>query len=299
MDKNQKLIAIIAGSVGVLVLYFIFLYQPILKNIKTLESTLKQKENELQEAKIQALSFDKLKEKSIGLKKELFFVLKRMPVKSDDSGLLKEINSCATEVNIINSLFQKIKPVVNDKFVEHPFTLDLEATYHSLGNFINNLSYLEKLIVVKDIQLASSSGSKYGTVKVKFSLSSYISRIEEALIQGLKGDGENQIIPLFVYDESNKRDPFQRVTLVEASETIEEVNISTLRLTGIIHFEKKGIATLEDDNMYKYILKNKKLYSNNKIVKGVTGDIEGKKVVLKQQDSITGKLKNVVLEFEK
>jgi hypothetical protein len=109
---------------------------------------------------------------------------------------------------------------------------------------------------------------------------------------------EKKVEERYVYRGGNYRDPFILLTekrmispALAAKGDGDRPNFGTLRLRGIIKDGKTRIA-LMSCSKGRYVLKNGSLYdSMNRVVKGVRGTIEEKKVKLVTDDNFSCEIK--------
>ena len=306
--EQQKWIFLAIGVAVFLYLYFSFLFQPASNKVKTLKNEYVSSKQVLEEAKQKISILPALEKDALKLKEELYYTMKRLPIEEDLPALLKIISHIASDSGINITNFEPGKQSAKDFYVEIPFKLSITTSYHKLGTFLNNLSYQPRLIIVTDIQMVAvaSSESNVGlTISATVFLSSYVTK--QAGDSG-KSDSQNLVSadkdlvirPFYLYDRRNKRDPFKPLNIIEITARPSYVAINTLKLTGIISFPKIKTATLEDVNASKYTLTDGVLYANDmSIIEDVTGMIEKNRVILKQVDKDTKKLRIVVLELKK
>jgi type IV pilus assembly protein PilO len=306
---QQKWIAIGIGVVGIIYLYFSFLLLPTLKKIQELKNEKASSKQVLEEAVQKVASLVTLENDALRLKKDIYYTVKRLPIEEDMPGLLKTISSIAVDSYVNVNIIEPQKQVAKDFYSEMPFKLNITSSYHKIGEFLNNLSYNQRLITVKDIQLTQSviAGNNRVTVSAVIILNSYVTKKSEE--KTTMQDSEQKLFaeleeipikPVYLYEDNNKRDPFKPLSIIEISVSSKPVVINTLRLTGIISFSKVKTATLEDSDTNKYTLTNGTLYANDmRAIDDVYGTIENNKVILKQVDKTTKKLRTVVLEMKK
>jgi len=90
------------------------------------------------------------------------------------------------------------------------------------------------------------------------------------------------------YEARGRRDPFVQPKAGRLHQVMERVDISTLRLTGVIRNPKQALALFvsQSGSKFGYLLKGGRLYrENQQVIPDITGKvINPRKVVLKQGD---------------
>lgn len=120
--------------------------------------------------------------------------------------------------------------------------------------------------------------------------------------------------PGFTYHCGDRRDPFQPLvgervaederiaegklgSLLEEGVVPFEIDIFSLRLTGLIWDKGEAIALLQGTGKIGFILKKGKLFRENyRVIQGISGEIKGKEVYLVQGRN---KVKLILREEEK
>jgi hypothetical protein len=94
--------------------------------------------------------------------------------------------------------------------------------------------------------------------------------------------------PSVLYQVKGRRDPFIRSQPGSTYRVVTRVDITILRLTGVISHPQRSLALFNTQTgpRFGYILKGGQLYrENNQLVLGITGEIVNRnEVVLKQGD---------------
>ncbi|MFH1825379.1 MAG: type 4a pilus biogenesis protein PilO [Candidatus Firestonebacteria bacterium] len=301
MSKEKQKWILLGLIVGVILYgYFQFLYFPLGKKVIELRNTLDVKKKELENARLNASGYEKLKAEAKQLEMELNFIMKRLPKFDDQPGLIKEVSKAAGEkdVSILSFEFQKVVPG-KIFYSEVPIKLSVVCNYHDLGGFLTKLGYSMRLINAYDCQFSGVGSSVKGSVNVSVILKAFVSTKEKEGSIGELEAAEHPIIPMFRYSVNILRDPFKSLNISEAEVVSEDVNISALKLSGIIALSESEIAVFEDSNKSSYFLINNKFYLRDRsLVKNIEGKIEKGKVRLSHLDAVSGAVKEVVFEIK-
>lgn len=303
--EQQKWAIIIVVVIAVLYAYVQFLYLPVNKIGVDLNNSLKAKKDDLEAAKKKASDYEKLKIESKQKELELMFTIRRLPKIDDQPGLIREISKAAGENNVsIPSLeFQKIA-AGKIFYSEVPVKLSLTCNYHDFGKFITKLGYSMRLINCTDCAIATAGNNIKGSVNITLTLKAFISTKEKegtsssSYITKEDEEKEATIIPLYKYTGNITRDPFKAINISDVQSTSETINISSLKLTGVIAMGKKEIVVFEDNSKIPYLLIDGKFYTRDKtLIKNIDGKIEQGKVLLSQLDIISGGIREAKFDI--
>lgn len=83
--------------------------------------------------------------------------LSQLPTAVEIDGLLKDITETAMSNGIEVEKFQMLKEVSSEFYIEVPIEIKLIGTYHSLGNFIGEVSHLERIVTFHDFNLTQEN----------------------------------------------------------------------------------------------------------------------------------------------
>lgn len=303
--EQQKMLIIALVAIAALYAYIQFLYLPINQKADELNNSLSLKKKDLEDAKINASDYEKLKAESKQKEMELRFTIKRLPKFDDQPGLIKEISKSAgaNNISVLSFEFQKI--VAGKSFYsEVPIRLSVTCSYHDFGKFITKLGYAMRLIGCSECSFATAGNNIKGSVNISILLKAFISTKEKegtsSASQLTKEEEEKDfpIIPLYKYTEGNMRDPFKAINISEVQSAAEIISITSLKLTSVIAMAKSEIAVFEDNSKLSYMLIDGKFYTRDKIlIKNIEGKIEKNRVLLSQLDTISGGIKEVKFDI--
>lgn len=291
MSKEQiqkyVLIAVVAGAA--LYGYIFELYLPALKKVSEQTVSLEKKKSDLKEAETKAREFDKLQKDARKAELDLLFTMRRLPNFDNQPEYIKEISRAAGEYNVTIQSFTPGVPVAGKSFYnEVPINISMIGNYNDFGKFINKLGYSVRLINCFDVQFATTGTGgttilSKGTVNLSVNIRTFVStQVITNQSQYSKGDDleERAIFPLYRYFGS-KRDPFVSINTGTSKILAENINISSLKMTGVMALGKTAIFVFEDELKNAYLLIDRKLYTKDKeLIKGIEGRVDENKVKL-------------------
>jgi len=300
-DKIQKIVllavCVIAGSYG----YISFLYGPLVAKGKELTEQLETEKKALEEAKQKQVLYNQLKKDAEILKGRLVFAMKRLPSKEQIPEILRGINRMAVEsnVNFLNFIPQQL--ATKGFYTEVPVKIELTSGYHNLGRFLDKLSDSKRLMLASDLQFNAVGGGK-ASVKASMMLTAFVIA-EDAETNKITGTVKEVVEPirgLFYYgDGGDRADPMVPLTAADVERLLPGVDLTTLRLTGIISLRNDKVATLQDINNFRYVFRHGKLYtSSRREIPGVKGTVQTDQITLWRESRTEG-FQKVTLKFEK
>ncbi|MBA3061302.1 MAG: hypothetical protein FP832_06615 [Nitrospirae bacterium] len=160
--KGARIAIAIAPAVIIAILFVVLVYFPKIKEIKKLNTVISVQEDEIAKNKTIAAKLDILKVENDKLIKELKELQEKLPEEEGVSSLIQQIAEMAVRADIdILTWKPEVKKAHPSGIVEEiPFSLTLAGTYHNLGSFFSNLTRLNRIVNVSDIQLGNPKAQK-------------------------------------------------------------------------------------------------------------------------------------------
>lgn len=81
----------------------------------------------------------------------------RLPSERELPTLYRSLNDAGSEAGLGIALFQPREGQTKDYYVEIPITVSAEGSYHQLGEFLERLARLPRVVTVKEMKLASTN----------------------------------------------------------------------------------------------------------------------------------------------
>lgn len=136
-------------------LFFNYMYKPMCDKGVELTREIEKKEKELKETQEIVADLDIKKAEFEKVKKELEYVIKRLPSKKEIPELLKTITKLAVKSNIELISFHPQPPQSKDVYEEIPVSLFVKGTYHNLGLFLTMIGNLERIITPSNVKMTA------------------------------------------------------------------------------------------------------------------------------------------------
>jgi type IV pilus assembly protein PilO len=145
------------GLVYVLVcMVFMFtMYYPAASELQDMASTRQNLEN--QKVQVQKRVSDKegFDKKLEGLTKDLKNALKELPNNREIPGLLKGISTLGKKVGLEIRRFTPLPEERREYVAAVPVELEVEGTFHEVAMFFDNLSKMNRIVYVQDIEMGT------------------------------------------------------------------------------------------------------------------------------------------------
>jgi type IV pilus assembly protein PilO len=145
------------GLVYVLVcMVFMFtMYYPAASELEDMESSRQNLEN--QKVQVQKRVSDKegFDKKLEGLTKDLKNALKELPNNREIPGLLKGISTLGKKVGLEIRRFTPLPEERREYVAAVPVELEVEGTFHEVAMFFDNLSKMNRIVYVQDIEMGT------------------------------------------------------------------------------------------------------------------------------------------------
>lgn len=153
--KGARIAIAIAPAVIIAILFVILVYFPKTKEIKKLDTDISAQENDIAKNRTKAAKLDILKIENDKLTKKLKELQEKLPEEEGISTLIQQLSDIAVRADIdILTWKPEAKKAHPSGIVEEiPFSLTLAGTYHNLCSFFSNLTRLNRIVNVSDIQL--------------------------------------------------------------------------------------------------------------------------------------------------
>ncbi|MEN8223563.1 MAG: type 4a pilus biogenesis protein PilO [Acidobacteriota bacterium] len=158
--------------------FFYYLhYGPTSETIDGIESDLEDVENKIRIAERQEGKLKQLKEEIANYEATLEELKLILPEESEVSQIIKKIQSIISSARLKIGKFAEQKKSAKKVYIEVPYTITLEGTYHNLGVFFDQLSRLQKIFTVNNLNInpIKKKISDY-SIRANFNASTYIYR---------------------------------------------------------------------------------------------------------------------------
>ncbi len=158
---QQYLILGVMIFVGVVFLYYQFLLKPINAKIDTLQSTLDQKKQELEEAKKIVARYVEFKKEADSIQRELEWYQNRIPQTIDKTKLLEAISFAQSRSGVVLTSLTFQAPTTPKDYTEVPATIRFNSDFNGLVNFLYQTSISNLFMTARDLTVTPLTAADY------------------------------------------------------------------------------------------------------------------------------------------
>jgi type IV pilus assembly protein PilO len=175
---GPKLPKIVLGVLGLAVIVgagWFFLIAPAQVEVTSLEGRRQQLQTELSTARSQVAELQRFRREMADLQAKLDVLKAKLPTEKETPALYKTLSEAAQGAGLGVSLFQPREPRPKEFVSEIPITIAAEGGYHQLGQFLEKVATLERVVKVGDLRLTGQPRART-TMRVDVTLATYMYR---------------------------------------------------------------------------------------------------------------------------
>jgi type IV pilus assembly protein PilO len=160
LEAKYKVIIWVAAMLLPTVAFLFFYYFPKNDEIKVLEKSKVTLEREISEAKARANELDKHKAEMAETEMLFQQASVLLPQKKEIPSLLTNISGLGTGSGLDFVSFKPKGEVAKEFYAEIPVDISVRGPYHNVGNFLYQVSKLDRIVSVSNINLGSPKFDK-------------------------------------------------------------------------------------------------------------------------------------------
>ena len=191
IDLNDKpwYVALIVGLIIGVVIYVVmhmYFFKDFKIDIENLQQKIFELEREIEKGRQAKADLPKLEEDIQNYKLELDRLTRILPTRKETPALIRRLKQLNERGFFRLVRFAPGAFVDRDYYLEWPIAVELEGTYHELGQFFDRLSRFSRIINVRDLRIRpykQKKGDSPFTIKATFTQRTFI----------YKGDAEGGI----------------------------------------------------------------------------------------------------------
>jgi len=167
--------------------FYYMQYAPTSKQIDSIETNIEDLDSKIRIAERQEGKLKQLKDEIANYESTLEELKLILPEESEVSQIIKKIQSIISSARLKIGKFAEQKKNSQAVYIEVPYSISLEGTYHNLGVFFDQLSRLQKIFTVNNLTInpIKSKVSDY-SIQASFNTSTYIYRKSAPKAAGAK-----------------------------------------------------------------------------------------------------------------
>jgi type IV pilus assembly protein PilO len=153
----------LAGQLGVSLLlaaimggaFYYFWYSDKLDEEKAKRARLEQLQIDIRKLEVTANKLQEFQREVQLLEAKLETLKRILPPERETPDLMRRVQYLAAQSNLVIRRFTPAAPVTKDFYQEVPINVDVEGTYHMLGQFFDRVSRLSRLVNMGSIRIHS------------------------------------------------------------------------------------------------------------------------------------------------
>ena len=159
LSKVQRF-AIWAGVLVLVIAGFVyFSYLPKFRQIDKLKANLTRIERQLETAKRNARQLNTYRKKMQDAEEQFKIVMRALPEKEEIPSLLTGISKAGRDSGLEFVLFQPKPEIQKDFYAEIPVAMKVTGNYHGVATFFENVAELNRIVNIRDIDMAPDKES--------------------------------------------------------------------------------------------------------------------------------------------
>jgi type IV pilus assembly protein PilO len=171
----QKIVAGVMGFLVIVGVSYVFLLQPVVTHIDQLRPEVATLQREVAQNRAILADLMKFRREAAELEARLNALKDRLPSEREMPGLYRTLSDAAAQSGLGVSLFQPRPVATHEVYTEIPITLTGEAGYHQLGEFLEKVAKLPRVVTVNEIKMTSGTRPR-NPVKAELILATYMYR---------------------------------------------------------------------------------------------------------------------------
>ncbi len=156
LDKKVKILALAALFIVPIALLYYFQYQPNIEEIQNTKVEIIQMQTAIDKAKAVTRNLQKYKEDLAETQKKFEETAIMLPKTQEIPDLLRNISDLGREAGLEFLEFAPGIEVQQDFYAEIPINIRLLGPYHNIGNFLDKVSKLDRVVTVNNIKIGQA-----------------------------------------------------------------------------------------------------------------------------------------------
>jgi type IV pilus assembly protein PilO len=156
-------------------LMYYFLLSPLQQRVAELETQNEQVQREVAQHRAMVADLERYRREANELEKRLALLQEKLPTEKEMPPLYRTMSDAAFESGLAVSLFQPREPKVRDFYNEIPISIVAEGGYHELGEFLEKVGKLPRVVTVGDMKLSGLPKQK-NPMKAEVTFATYTYR---------------------------------------------------------------------------------------------------------------------------
>ncbi|PYN62648.1 MAG: hypothetical protein DMD92_02170 [Candidatus Rokuibacteriota bacterium] len=155
--KPQKIVLGIFGLVIIGAASYFLLLSPLDTKLAQLRAQNASLGDEVVKARALVADLARTRREMAELEVKVAILKDRLPSERELPTLYRSLHDAGTQAGLGVALFQPREGQVKDYYVEIPIAVNAEASYHQLGEFLERLARMPRVVTLREMRLASTN----------------------------------------------------------------------------------------------------------------------------------------------
>jgi type IV pilus assembly protein PilO len=157
LPRYARIAVTVAPSVVIALVVVVFFIMPKQKEIKALNSKIDDQSNKIAASQSKVARLDVLIKENEQLLKRLNELKEQLPEEKEISNLMKQVSDICTTSGLVMKSWRpgQMKKHPSGIVYEIPVAVAVTGTYHDFGTFLSNLTKLNRIVNIQDIQMGA------------------------------------------------------------------------------------------------------------------------------------------------
>jgi type IV pilus assembly protein PilO len=138
-------------------LYWYLLYQPYTEEMTSLQEIIDAKLQTIEKYQAIAAKLDTFRTEVAELEVRLKTLLRELPESREIPGMIRRISDVGVRTGLQINLIKPLPEQRKEFYAEIPIQVRVKGPYHAVGQFLDDLAHLERIISLDGIQIEASN----------------------------------------------------------------------------------------------------------------------------------------------
>ncbi|MFP4596924.1 MAG: type 4a pilus biogenesis protein PilO [Persicimonas sp.] len=149
----QKVFLLFIAMVGMGVVFWMLMYQPVQEKIESNKTQLSELEQEQKRLERLKENQARMRAKIAELQQELLIAREKLPATAEIPSLLQRIHNQAKTAGLEIENFQRQESREQEYYIEIPVTMELVGSFDELANFFYYVGRMTRIVNVKNLSM--------------------------------------------------------------------------------------------------------------------------------------------------
>jgi type IV pilus assembly protein PilO len=171
---------IVVGVSGVILGGFWYQFlRPMEANLVAQNAQLTQLNQDVAAAVARQMELAEIRAEAERLGEQLDALKTILPLERETDQILRQVQQAATDSSLRILRVSPRATVDNDFYSEWPIDMQVEATYHNMGQYLDRIRELERIVNITGLQMNAAGDGVTSSVSVTYTATTFVYREEE------------------------------------------------------------------------------------------------------------------------